>query len=101
MSKTEFEKIEQFQKDIITYKSNPKKVKQNLKLKDYFKKEMSKAERNEAILKAWQDGFMQSEIAKYLEFVGAEVSKVLKKLRIAHSPFDTDKYSPNWLILDR
>ena len=68
---------------LILHKSNPKKVKQNLKLEDYFKKEMSKTERNEAILKAYQDGFMQSEIAKYLELTGAGVSKILKKLRVA------------------
>ncbi len=62
MSSEEFEKIEQFQKDSTTYKSNPKRVEQKLKLKDYFHDEMSKMDRNEAILKAYQDGFMQSEV---------------------------------------
>ncbi|MNN77665.1 hypothetical protein D3C81_1941500 [compost metagenome] len=83
MSEKEFEKIEQFQKDSISYKSNPKKIVQELKLEEYFKKEMTKQERNEAILKAYQDGFMQSEIAKFLELSGAGVSKILKKLRVA------------------
>ena len=80
MSTTEFEKIEQFQKDTIIYKSTPKRVEQKLKLEDYLKKEMSKKDRNEAILKAYQNGFMQSEIAKFLELSGAGVSKILKKL---------------------
>jgi len=39
-------------------------------------------DRNDAILKANQDGFMQSEIAKFLELTEASVSKILKKLRI-------------------
>jgi len=41
---------------------------------------MSKVDRNEAILKAWKDGFMQSEIAKFLELSDAGVSKMLRKL---------------------
>ncbi len=46
---------------------------------------MLKVERNKAILKAYEDGFMQSEIAKFLELTGAGVSKILKKLRVALS----------------
>lgn len=56
---------------------------QKFKLEEYFKKEMTKEDRNEAILKAYQDGFMQSEIARFLELSGAGVSKVLKKLIVA------------------
>jgi hypothetical protein len=82
MSVDEFEKIEQFQKDTTVYKSNPKRVEQKLKLEDYFHNEMSRVDRNEAILKAYQDGFMQSEIAKFLKLTGAGVSKILKKLRV-------------------
>jgi len=44
---------------------------------------MSKLDRNDTILKAYQDGFMQSEIAKYLGLTGAGVSKILKKLIVA------------------
>ena len=46
---------------------------QKFKLEEYFKKEMTKEDRNEAILKAYQDGFMQSEIARFLELSGAGV----------------------------
>ncbi len=82
MSEQEFKKIEQFQKETIAYKSNPKKIEQRLKLEDYFNDKMSKKERNEAILKAYQDGFMQSEIARFLKLSGAGVSKILKKLKV-------------------
>ncbi len=82
MTQQEQEKISQFQKDATAYKTNPKRIEQKLKLKDYFKKEMSKIDRNEAILKAWQDGFMQSEIAKFLELSDAGVSKILRKLKV-------------------
>ena len=77
----EFEKIEQFQKDTTVYKSNPKRVEQKLKLEDYFHDEMSKVDRNDTILKAYKDGFMQSEIARFLKLTGAGVSKILKKYR--------------------
>ncbi len=43
---------------------------------------MTKLDRNKAILKAWKDGFMQSEIAKFLELSDAGVSKILKKLKV-------------------
>jgi DNA-binding NarL/FixJ family response regulator len=43
---------------------------------------LSKVDRNEAILKAWQDGFMQSEIAKFLKLSDAGVSEILKKLKV-------------------
>ena len=78
----EKEKISQFQKEASVYKTKPKKIQQKLKLKDYFKKDMSKLDRNKAILKAWQDGFMQSEIAKFLDLSDAGVSKILKKLKV-------------------
>ena len=82
MTQQEEEKISQFQKEATSFKTNPKKIKHKLKLEDYFKKEMSKVERNEAILQAWQDGFMQSEIAKCLELSDAGISKILRKLKV-------------------
>ena len=75
-------KTNRFQKEVTAYKANPKKIEQKLKLDNYFHKDMSKTERNDAILKANQDGFMQSEIAKFLNLTEASVSKILKKLRI-------------------
>jgi REP element-mobilizing transposase RayT len=82
MTEEEKEKISQFQKEATAYKTKSKKIQQRLKLEDYFKKDISKLDRNEAILKAWQDGFMQSEIAKFLELSDAGVSKILKKLKV-------------------
>ena len=82
MTEEEKEKISQFQKEASVYKTKPKMIQQKLKLKDYFKKDMSKLDRNKAILKAWQDGFMQSEIAKFLDLSDAGVSKILRKLKV-------------------
>ena len=82
MTKQEQEKISQFQKEATSFKTNPKKIKHKLKLEDYFKKEISKADRDKAIQKAWKDGFMQSEIARYLGLSDAGVSKILKKLKV-------------------
>ena len=81
MTEQELEKIEQFQKESRAYKSNPKKVEQHLKLEDYFYDNMNKFDRNEAIMRAYHDGFMQSEIAKFLGLSGAGVSKILKKVK--------------------
>lgn len=86
MTEEEEEKISLFQKEATAYKTNLKKIGQKLKLATYFKKDMSKSERNEAILRAWQDGFMQSEIARFLGLSDAGgVSKVLKKLKVKPS----------------
>ena len=82
MTEEEKEKISQFQKEASVYKTKPKMIQHKLKLKDYFKKDMSKLDRNRAILKAWQDGFMQSEIAKFLDLSDAGVSKILRKLKV-------------------
>ncbi len=82
MTQKEQEQISRFQKEATAYKTNPKKVLKKLKLEDYFQKGMPKTERNEAILKAWQEGFMQSEIAKFLGLSDAGVSKILKKLKV-------------------
>ena len=82
LSKEEQRAINQFQKEAVKFKSAPKKVTQKLKLKDYFKDDMSKSERNEAILKAVKDGFAQSEVAKHLNLTDAAVSKIVKKLKV-------------------
>lgn len=82
MTPKEQENIERFQKEATAYKTNPKKIQQKLQLENYFKKDMTKTERNEAILKAWKDGFMQSEIAQFLGLSDAGVSKILKKLKV-------------------
>ena len=82
MTEEELKKIELFQKQANSYKTKPNKIKHNLKLNEYFTKDMSKIERNEMIFKAFQDGFMQSEIARYLNLSDAGISKILKKLKV-------------------
>lgn len=82
MDDEEFEKIALFQKEATAYKSNPSKIAMKRKLEEYFEEYKSKEERNKAIMKALKDGFMQSEIAKYLDLSDAGVSKIVKKLKV-------------------
>jgi len=82
MTPDELEKIERFQKESITYKKNPNKIVQKLKLKNYFSQDQSKKDRNEQILKATKDGFTQSEIARFLGLSDSAVSRILKKSKV-------------------
>jgi len=43
MTEEEFQKIEQFQKEVTAYKREPKKIMQKLEIKDYFTKDLSKS----------------------------------------------------------
>ena len=82
LTKKDKDIIEQFQKEAIKYKHTPKRVEQKLRIEDYFSKEMTKEKRNEAIQKAIEDGFTQSEVARFLGLTNAAVSKILKKLKV-------------------
>ena len=82
MSEDDFTRVEEFQKKAIAYKSNPKKIKANLDIKTYFKDDMTKQARNEAIMIAYHDGFTQSEIGRYLGLSCAGVGKIIKKLKV-------------------
>ncbi len=82
MTKEEFKKIDEFQKISTAYKKTPKKVAQQLNLKDYFQKNMPKYKRNKQILKAVKDGFSQSEIAKFLSLSDSGVSRIVRKSKI-------------------
>ncbi len=74
--------ISVFQKEAIKYKGNQKIVQQKLKIEQYFLENMNKPQRNQVILRAIQDGFTQSEVAKFLYLSNAAVSKILKKLKV-------------------
>ena len=82
LTKKDKETMQQFQKEAVKYKNTPKRVEQKLQIKDYFSKEMTKEQRNEAIQKAIEDGFTQSEVARFLGLTNAAVSKILKKLKV-------------------
>ena len=82
MTAKEFAKIDQFQKELTTYKKDPKKIEQKLNLKDYFQKDISKEQRNIQIQKATKDGFTQSEIAKFLGLSDYGISRILKKSKL-------------------
>ncbi len=71
MHESKFNKIEQFQKETTAQKTNPTKIRKKLNLEEYFKHTFTKSERNDAIMKALKDGFMQSEITKYLNMSDA------------------------------
>ena len=49
-------------------------------LKEHFANCSSKSLRNSAIKEALEDGYTQSEIAKYLKLSNSAVSKIVKKL---------------------
>ncbi len=82
MTEAEFEKIEQFQKESIAYKREPKKIIQKLKLEEYFKGDLSKKQRDTQIQKATKDGFTQTEVAKFLGLSSSGVSRILKKSKV-------------------
>ncbi len=82
MSEDDFAKVEEFQKKATAYKSNPKKIKENLDIKTYFKDDTNKQTRNEAIMRAYHDGFTQSEIGRYLGLSWGGVGKIVKKLKV-------------------
>lgn len=44
--------------------------------------EMLTIDRNKVILKAYHDGLMQKELAKFLNMTGVGVSKILRKLKV-------------------
>ena len=46
-------------------------------LQEYFNKSKSKQQRNDSILRAVEDGYMQSEIAKYLKLSSSAISKII------------------------
>ncbi|NOX16198.1 MAG: helix-turn-helix domain-containing protein [Epsilonproteobacteria bacterium] len=79
MTEEEFDKIEKFQKDSTAYKREPEKFMQKIELKEYFSKELSKAQRNIQITKAVKDGYTQSEIARFLGLSASGISRILKK----------------------
>ncbi len=81
MTPQEFEKIDQFQKESMAYKKEPKKIIQKLKLEEYFKGDLSKNQRDTQIQKATKDGFTQSEIARFLNLSNSRISRILKKAK--------------------
>ncbi len=49
-------------------------------IKEHFANSSNKSSRNGAIKEALEDGYTQSEIAKYLKLSNSAVSKIVKKL---------------------
>lgn len=80
LSKNELEKINKLH--ITRYKEMDGKVLHVKKkdLEDYFLHVKNKSERNQAIKKAFADGYNKSEIGRQIEISGAGVAKILKSL---------------------
>ena len=79
LSQKDIDNIDKFHK--IKYKQDDDIVVQSKKqeLESYFRDSESKKERNEAILKAYEDDYTKSEIAKQIGLSGTGVAKIIKK----------------------
>jgi len=69
------EQLKEIQSQKVKIKDNQKRVLKEKSLEEYFKD----FERNEAIKNAFEDGYTQAEIAKYIKLSRSMVSKILKK----------------------
>ncbi len=85
LTSNELENIEKIHQTKIEIKEGNLTVKlQDKTLKEYFPKTdtLSKMQRNEKILSAYQDGYTQIEIAKLLGISNVMVSKIIKRLKV-------------------
>ncbi len=82
LSKTEIENIDKFHK--TRYKKIDGGIEsiKKIELKKYFIHVSNKEERNLAILKAYEEDYTKSAIARELSLSVAGVSKILKKLKV-------------------
>ncbi len=88
LTPNELENIEKIHQTKIEIKEDkPTRNLQNKTLKEYFPKTdtLSKIQRNEQILSAYQDGHTQMEIAKLLGISNVMVSKIIKRLKVKAS----------------
>jgi len=77
-NREEEENIDQLQK--TKYKFNNKKIarERSEPLKNLFSYVKNKDERNQKIIEAFNDGYMQSEIAEFLNISNSTISKIIK-----------------------
>ncbi len=87
LSKTDENMINMIQKESNKYKKIPNRIKKQYNIKDYFKKVMTKIERNKKIAEAYKNGFSQSEIAQELNLSISSVSKIIKIQNSSPDPF--------------
>ena len=81
LSDEETETLERERRKKITVENNTPVQERALSLELHFFGIQTKAERNTAILKAFEDGYTQSAIAVHLGVTPSLVSQVVKNLR--------------------
>ena len=85
LTKKEQENIDKIHNAKILIKDNkPIENFQNKTLEEYFQNTnlLSKKERNEKIVQAYEDGHIQTKIAQYLDISNVAVSKIIKRLKV-------------------
>ena len=81
LSKDELEILEIEKSKKIIQKEYKIRQERSISLQEYFNNIITKDDRNKAILKALDDGYRQSEIAKYLNISCATVSKIFRSVK--------------------
>ena len=82
MTKSELADIDKMQKTKYKEIDHHKIAIKQISLDELFKDTENRHERDLAILKAYEDGYTKSEIARKISFSAAGVSKILKKLKV-------------------
>ena len=82
VSKAELLDIEKLQKRKYKEVDGENIAIKQLSLDELFKNEQNREKRDKNILKAYEDGYTKSEIARKIDFSVAGVSKIIKKLKV-------------------
>ena len=80
-TKVELKKLQEKQKKIIIKEDNKIIQETHKTLKEHFKNTEDLAQRNKDIINAIEDGYKQSEIARYLKVSPAMISKVFRGVK--------------------
>ena len=81
LSEDDLELLEKIQKEKVIVKNKKAVPLRQKSLNEYFANFSDKKERNRAIKEALEDGYTQSEIAKYLKLSNSTISKIVSKLQ--------------------
>ena len=81
LSEEDLESLEKIKKEKVAIKNKKAVSLKQKSLKEHFANCSSKSLRNSAIKEALEDGYTQSEIAKFLKLSNSAVSKIVKKLQ--------------------
>ncbi len=82
MQEEEMRKLRSDRREVVTLDEKSGRIRKARPLESYFTDEMDKVSRNEAIYKAYRDGYTQSSIAKHVGLSAAMVSMIVKRFNI-------------------